>query len=68
MHLFLASFELHLVKGDIPLLKGLTCSIKNNSVLIEQSYHSVPLGDEDLKYLTCNQQILSLGKKRKKHL
>ena len=66
MHLFLASFELHLVKGDVPLLQGLTSSIKNNSALIEQSYHTVPLRDEDLKYLTCNQQILSLGKKKKK--
>lgn len=66
MHLFLASFDLHLIKEDGPPLQGLTPSIKNNSALIEQSSHSVPLGDEDLKCHTCNQQILSLEKKKKK--
>ena len=66
MYLFLASFDLHLVK-DVPLLQGLTPSIKNNSALIEQYFHTVPFGEEDFKHLTCNQQILSL-EKRKKYL
>lgn len=64
MHLFLASFEPHLIKGDIfHYWKGLMPSIKNTNALIEQSFHSVPLGDEDIKHRTCNLQILSSGKK-----
>ena len=63
MHLFLASFDPHLIKGEIfHYWKGLMPSIKNNNALIEQSFHSMPLGDEGIKHHTYNLQILSSGK------
>ena len=51
MHLVPTSFDPQLIKGEIfQHCKGLIASIKNNYVLIEQSFHSVPLGDEDIKH------------------
>ena len=51
MHLALASFDSQLIKGEIlQYCKGLTASIKNNHVLVEQSFHSVLVGDDDLKH------------------
>ena len=44
-----ASFDPQLIKEEIlQYYKGLIASIKNNYVLVEQSFHSVLLGDKDL--------------------
>lgn len=45
MHLAAASL-------DPPVRQGLTASSKSNHILVEQSFHSAPLGDNDLKYHT----------------
>ena len=51
MHLALASFDPQPTKGEIlQYCKGLIASIKNNHNLVEQSFHSALLGDEDLKH------------------
>ena len=51
MHLVPASFDPRLIKGEIlQYCKGLIASIKNNHVLVEQSFHSEPLGDEDVEH------------------
>ena len=53
MHLNLESFDPQLIKGKIfQYCKGLTASIKNNPALVQQPFHSVLLGDEDLKHHT----------------
>ena len=58
MHLVPASFYTQLIRGEIlQYCKGLIVSIKNNHVLIEQSFHSAPLGDENVKH-----HILQSGK------
>lgn len=53
MHLAPASFDLRLTTGDtLQYSKGLISSIKINHVLLEPSYHSAFLGDEDPKQHT----------------
>ena len=53
MPLALASFDPQLIKGEIlQQCKGLTASIKNNPALVQQPFHSLLLGDEDLKHHT----------------
>ena len=53
MHLAPASFDAQLIKGDIlQYCKGLIACIKNNHILVEQFFHSVLPGDEDLKPYT----------------
>lgn len=50
---FFFFFYLQLVKGEIlQHCKHLSASIKNNQVLVEQSFHSALLGDDDLKHYT----------------
>ena len=51
MHLATASFDPQLIKGEIlQHYKGLIIFTKNNHNLVEQSFHSVPLGDKHLKH------------------
>lgn len=51
MHLGPTTFDLQLMKGDIlQFCKGLIKSIENNHALVEQSFHCVLLGDEDIKH------------------
>ena len=51
MHLTPASFDPQLIKGEtLQYYKGLIASIKNNHVLVEQPFHSVPLRDKDPKH------------------
>lgn len=53
MHLVPASFEPQLIKGNIlEYSKGLIASIRNNHVLVEQSFPSVPLGNKDFRHHT----------------
>ena len=53
MYLAPASFNPQLIKGEIlQYYKGLIASIKNNHVLVEQSFHGVPLEDKDNKQCT----------------
>ena len=53
MHLNLDSFDPQLIKGKrFQYWRGLTASIKNNHILVEQSFHSELSGDEDLKHHT----------------
>ena len=53
MHLVPASCDLQLIKGEIlHYWKRLIASIKNNHVLVEQSFQSALSGDKDLKYHT----------------
>ena len=53
MHLNLDSFDTQLIKGKrFQYCKCLIASIKNNHVLVEQSFHSELSGDEDLKHHT----------------
>ena len=48
-----ASFDSQLIKAEIlQYCKGLTGTVKSNHVLVEQSFHSVPSGNEDLKHHT----------------
>ena len=45
-----ASLDMQLINGDtLQYHKGLTASIKNSHALVEQSFHSMLLGNEDLK-------------------
>ena len=49
VYLVPASFDLQLVKGEIfQCCKGLNVSIKNNTALVQQSFHSVLLVDQVL--------------------
>ena len=51
MHLVPVSFYTQLMKEEIlQYWKGLIVSIKNNHVLIEQSFHSAPLRDKDVEH------------------
>ena len=51
MHLAPASFNPQLIKGEVlQYCKGQVVSIKNNHALVEQSFHSAPLGVDDLKH------------------
>lgn len=53
IHLTPASFNPQLIKAEIlQYCKGLTGAVKSNHVLVEQSFHSVPSGNEDLKHHT----------------
>lgn len=53
MHLAAAPFDLQLIKGvKLQYCKGLTPSIKISRVLVEQPFHSVLHGVEDLKQHT----------------
>lgn len=48
MYLTSASFDPHLIKGEVPqYCKGLIASTKNNYTLVEQS---MLLGDEEFKH------------------
>ena len=48
-----ASFDPQLIEGVLlQYCKGLIASIKNNHVLVEQSFHGALSGDEDLKHHT----------------
>ena len=52
MHLA-PTFDPQLIEGEIlQYINGLIASIKNNYALVQQSFHSVLLGDEDLKHHT----------------
>ena len=52
--LILASFDPQLIKGEIiaevNTEKALLLLLKNNRVLVKQVFHSMPLGEEDLKH------------------
>ena len=51
MQLASASFDPQQIKGKVvQYCKGLIASIKNNLVLVEQSFLSKPLGNKDLKH------------------
>lgn len=51
MHQAPTSFDPQLIKGKIlQYCKCLVISIENNYALVEQSFHSVLPGNEDLKY------------------
>ena len=53
MHLTSVSLDPQLIKGDkLQYCKGLIACIKDNHVLVEQSFHSVPQEDKDLKHHT----------------
>ena len=53
MHLAPASSDPQLKKGEIlQYFKGLIASIKNNRVLVEPSFHSVPSGDIDFQHFS----------------
>lgn len=53
MHFVPAYFDPQLIKEEVlQHSKGLTASIISNHVLIEQSFHSEPLGNKDLNYHT----------------
>ena len=53
LHLTPASFDPQQIETEIPqYYKDLIASIKNNHVLVEQSFHSTFLGHEDLKHHT----------------
>ena len=63
MYLALASFDPHVIKGNIlQYCKSLTTSIENNYALVEQSFYSTLLGDKDLKHHSYNLEILSTRK------
>ena len=54
MHLAPSSFNAQLIKREmLQYYKGLIASIKNNRVLVEQSFHSVFSG-EDLEHHTLH--------------
>ena len=52
MHLAPAAFATQLIKGEIlQYFEALISFIKNNHVLLEQSFNSPFLGDKELKHL-----------------
>ena len=64
MHLTTVSFDSQLMKGDI--LQRLNCNVaspKSNHILVEQSFHSEPLGDEDLKCHTLQSEDFNYWKR-----
>lgn len=51
MYVASASFDLQLKDGEIlQYCKSPIASVKNNHALVEQSFQSAPLGEEDLKH------------------
>ena len=53
MHLVPVPFDPQLMKGEtLQYCKGLIASIENNHASVEQSFHSVLQGDQDLKLHT----------------
>ena len=53
MNLAPSYFDPQPIKGEIhQYCKGLIASIKSKHALVEQSFHSMAMGDEDLKHHT----------------
>ena len=63
MHLAPASVDPQLMLGEILQHSiYLIVSIKNNHVLVEQFFHTMPLAETILSITVCNLEILSIGK------
>ena len=63
MHLAPASFDTDPTKADIlQYCKDLILFVKNNHVLIEQSFHSALQTDKDLKHHILQPRDFSIGK------